>query len=55
MVKQEAMAISYSLGGADWMAGKAFLAVGSAVWEDAAQRAGGVSTLENLQDLSKQS
>lgn len=48
MVKQEAMATSYSLEGADWMAGKAFSADGSAAWKEAAQKAGGVSTLESL-------
>ena len=55
MVKQEAMATGYGLGGADWMAGKAFPAEGSAAWKEAAQKAGGVSTLESLQDLAKQS
>lgn len=48
MVKQEAMATSYSLEGADWMAGKAFSADGSTAWKEAAQKAGGVSTLESL-------
>jgi len=55
MVKQEAILITYSLGGADWMARKAFPAEGSAAWGEAAHRARRVSTLESLQDSSKQS